>query len=403
MDLSAVGMTGTIASGQTVKWRVYVQDDDGGQSAVSDWATYTYRPQPTLTLDSPAGGVLYDPTSDVLAHISTSLLGSYRIQVTDGDDRSSIRYDSGKQQATDPSAIAFALPVRNDDGSRIFKDDQDFQIHVRAWDTYDRQSSPGLPSHVDAWATVHFDDDLALNPVASFQAHQVDQTPFVRLTWTDVAAHDAYLVSRDGDHIARLTAADVIAGPSSYSWVDVTAVPYVHHVYSLRTITVGTGRSPAKRAGITIKPKGLWLLRGNGDSVRLSYTSSDAGLTLRTAERRATYTPVNLPYAVDILTAYEGLSGHVGLSVCDMDDQDIDDALDVLSAIKAHSTERVRLIYNNVSKPVVVRNMSVVPSPTGFEPTARLHMVDFDIAQVGEFDWTVASGTRGGVTGVGVG
>ena len=393
LDLAAAGMTGTISSGQSVNWRVAVQDQSGDQSTFSDWATYTYYPLPTLTLDSPAAGVMYDPTSDVLAHVGGgggSTLAAYRVQVTDGDDRSSVRYDSGKRKATDPANIAEALPLRNSDGSRIFTDDDNFQIHVRAWDNRDRQATPGLAAHVDVWATVHFDDNGALAKVSSFQATQVDQTPFVQLTWTDVAAADAYLIARDGVHIARLTSADVVVGVSTYSWTEPDPpAPADNHIYAVRRLTVGVGRSAPRRDSIKIFPQGLWLLRANGDSVRLSYTSSDAGLTLRLAERRATYSPVNLPHSVDILTAYEGLSGHAGLSVCDMDDQSIHEALRVLDAIKTHSTDSVRLIYADVSKPVLVSNMSVVPSPVLYEQSARLHMVDFDVTQVGEFDFRV--------------
>lgn len=399
MDLAAAGMTGTITSGQSVKWRVAIQDDDGGDSAFSDWAIYTYRPQPTLTIDSPSGGTMYDPTSDVLAHISTSLLDAYRIQVTDGADQTSIRYDSGKKQATDPSHIALALPLKNRDGSRIFTDDNAYQVHVRAWDSYDRQSTPGLPAHVDQWETVTFNDDLALSPVTSYHVSQLGDTPFVQHTWTDTAAGDAYVIARDGVHIARLLPADTVTGSSggvtTFAWVEIDAAPLVQHVYTLRRITVGTGRSPARTAAITLKPKGVWLLRQNGDYAVFDGDGIDQ---LTTAERRSRYQPRNLPYEVDILDAYEGISGPLALSVEEKPDQTVAHAKKVLDDIKDATTESVQLIFAAFSKPVLVKYLTVLPA-VDFTAANNKHRVEFTVTQNGNFDHKVSSG--GGSAGIG--
>ena len=386
LDLAAQGMTGTVSAGDTIYWRASVQDSSGRQSDPSDWVTYTYQPLGSLTLDSPAAGVLYDPTSEVIATMSGPAdLDAYLIEVTDGDDRTSVRFSSKKQAATDPAEIAFELPLKNDDGSRIFTDDLDYQIHVRAWDTFDRQPTPGLAAHVDLWATVHFDDDVALDPVTTFQVKQIDATPFVQLTWTDVAAADAYVVSRDSVHIARLDPADTVAGVSAYSWIDTGAAPAVQHVYELRRLTDGVGRSKAKRASIKIDPEGVWLLRDNGDYVVLDGTGIDQ---LAMLERRLNYTPLNLPYTVDILTAYEGLSGPLVLSIEDDDDRTVAHAKKVLDAIKRKSTETVQFIAASVSKPVRVKNLEVIPDPD-YRGDMNRHVVRFSITQVGDFDFKV--------------
>lgn len=396
MDLAAAGMTGSVTSGTVVAWRVAIQDDDGTPSDFSDWATYTYEPLPTLTLDSPAAGVLYDPTSDVLAHISTSLLDSYRVRVTDGNDRTSIRYDSKKQQGTDPSNIAAALPLRNDDGSRIFTDDLAYQINVRAWDTYNRQSTPGVKSYVELWTTVTFNDD-ASPTVTSLHAAQVGATPFVQLTWVDSAAADAYLISRDDVHIARLTAADLIAGVSSYAWVDYSATPQVQHVYAVRRITAGVGRSAPKKTSIRVFPEGVWLLRNTGDYVVLDDVGVDG---LATLERWLTYKPANIQYEVGILTSYEGISGPLALSVETAEDQTVAHALGVLDDIKSAPMTPVRLVYAEVSKPVLVRNLSALPHPD-WDNDNRKHSVNLTVTQCGEFDHRLDSGVNiGGVAGV---
>jgi hypothetical protein len=89
--------------------------------------------------------VLYDPTSEVIAQLTGQTLAAFRLWVTDGDDRTSIRYDSWEDPATDPALAALELPLKNSHNTRIFTDDHDYQLHVRLFDTYDREATPGAP------------------------------------------------------------------------------------------------------------------------------------------------------------------------------------------------------------------------------------------------------------------
>jgi hypothetical protein len=160
MDLAAAGMTGTVAAGTVVAWRAYVQDANGSQSPASAWATYTYQPINTGTWSSPAGSTIYDPSPNII--VTTTNLAAFRIQVTDGTDRTSVRYNSGKIKATSTTQAALQLPTKNDEGTRIFKDDQSYQINVRLFDTYDREATPGLKPFADLWTTVTFSEDAAI-------------------------------------------------------------------------------------------------------------------------------------------------------------------------------------------------------------------------------------------------
>jgi hypothetical protein len=96
---------------------------------------------------------------------------------------------------------------------------------------------------------------------------------------------------------------------------------------------------------------------------------------------------VNLPYDLDILTGYEGLSGPLTLSVEDDDDQTVADAITVLSAIKRKSTESVRIAYANINKPVRVSNLDWQPDPEDLDLVRQI--VRFTVKQVGEFDFRV--------------
>lgn len=386
LDLAAAGMTGTVSAGATVKWRAYVKDQSGRASAASDWATYTYQPLGTGTLLTPAAGVLYDPTSEVIAQLSGQTLAAFRMWVTDGDDQTRIRYDSGKIQASDPALASLELPLKNSHRTRIFTDDDDYQLHVRLFDTLDREATPGAPAYVDIWATVHFDDDGALAKITSLQSAQVDETPFVRLTWTDAAAADAYLVSRDGVQIARLDPADIISGVSAYTWVDMAAAPAVQHIYDVRRLTVGVGKSPSRQTSVRVDPEGIWFLRQNGDFVVLDGDGVDQ---LRSTERSLRYNPINLQHAVKILTQYDGLSGPLAATIEDAEDQSVRDAKRVLDAIKLSPSEPVQMIYATVSKPVLVSQLSVDPDPE-YRDDMNRHTVNCFIDQVGDFDYRVS-------------
>lgn len=379
LNLAATAYAG-LAAGATTQWRAQVKVD-GDWSDWSDWAEFTYRPLPTLTLDSPAGGVLWDPTSDVLAHISTTHLDAYRVRITAGNDRTKIRYDSGKLPADDVSDIAHALPERNNDGTRIFLDDRDYQLNVRAFDDYDREPTPGVPAYVEVWTTIHFDDDAALTPIASLTAQQVNHTPKIRLTWTRAAAADAWVVSRDGEVIARLDPEDTVTGPSTYSWVDKTARPNVKHIYAVRCLVDGTRSVTGPKAHVTTAIDGVWFTRSNGDQVRLDNTDVDQ---LITAERRATYKPLNVPYDVDIITGFEGISGPIVGTIAEDPDQAFLDAEAVLDAIKDNPSEVLQLMYGTVSVPVLVRNSTTLPHSTMLRSNLR-HRVEVEVQQVGEF------------------
>jgi hypothetical protein len=388
LDLAAAGMTGTVAAGTVVAWRAYVQDANGRSSPASAWATYTYRPLGTGTWNSPAGSTLYDPTSTIIATLSGGpTLAAFRVRVTEGTDRTNVRYNSGKIKATDPAQAALTLPLKNDEGTRIFKDDLSYQINVRLFDTYEREATVGLKPFVDLWTTITFNETVAVAQVTgAFTAAQLGATPWVRLTWTDTAAPDTYVIHRDGEAIAQLVPADVLLSGSTYQWDDKGASPAVQHSYTVRRIVAATGRSLAKSSNVTINPEGVWLVRDNGNSVVLD---GDAIDQLITAERRLRYRPTNRQRAVDIVTQFEGISGPLELTVEDTDDQTFASAKTILDNIKRNPMEAVQLIFADVSKPVLVSNLTLLPDPD-YRGDMNRHRVSFYVDQSGDFDFRLA-------------
>jgi hypothetical protein len=378
-----------LGSGSTTYWRVRVQDTSGIPSGWSDWAGFTYRPQPTLTVLTPAAGVLWDPTSDIIASTSASM-SAYRVQITDGSDRTLIRYDSGRQPAN-PSALTtvqVALPEKYH-GTRVLVDDRNYQLHIRIWDAFTtRQATPGSPAYVESWSTFHFDDDLTQTPIATLTAQQTREAfPATKLTWTRASAPDGWLVFRDKTIIAKLLPADVISGVSTYTWTDQNPAPWVQHIYDVRPTTITGGVSKRGKAGplasITPDVLGIHLHTDDGQHVVI-----DAGDTsqLTINDRLSTYKPLNLRYDVDILTANEGLSGPFtgGIIPSAVDTQSVQAAMAVLQSIKNNPTTPVRLIFGLFSGRVLLRNISVTPSALG-NKAVPVQNVSFSVNQVEDF------------------
>jgi hypothetical protein len=201
------------------------------------------------------------------------------------------------------------------------------------------------------------------------------------------------VIHRDGEAIAQLVPADVLLSGSTYQWDDKGASPAVQHSYTVRRIVAATGRSLAKSSNVTINPEGVWLVRDNGNSVVLD---GDAIDQLITAERRLRYRPTNRQRAVDIVTQFEGISGPLELTVEDTDDQTFASAKQILDNIKRNPMEAVQLIFADVSKPVLVSNLTLLPDPD-YRGDMNRHRVSFYVDQSATSTSGWPNGPRGAV------
>lgn len=382
LDLSTTAYTGP-ASGDSDQWRVRVKDGAGLWSEWSDWAPFTYEPKPTLTIDEPSGAVIYDPTPPVEASITGGTLRAWRIVVTKGTDRTKILYNSGIRQATDPTDIALTIPERNDDGLRIFRDDVSYQIGVRVWDDIDR--APGVtgdPTFVEDWVTVTFDDDVAVTAPAAFTVEQVGVSPRLQFTWTRSVTPDAWVILRDGKIYARLDAADVPEAPAdTYTWIDDGyADPREAHTWKAKAVVAGRQSVPSNSVTLTHTVEATWLITAADTMVAMKGAAwiNEA----RTLDRRATYKPINVPHDVDIITGQEGITGGFeGTISTTLRDQDVDDALAVLQAIKDAPTEQVQMVFTTKSIPAKLRHLTFLPS-SDYTEQNQIHNVSFEYWQV---------------------
>ena len=385
LDLAATSYPG-LASGATTKWRVQVKDADGNASGWSDWVSVTYVPKPALILDNPPSGILADATTTIAAHITTGTLQAWRVRIADGDDKTATRYDSRKRDGSG-TAIACDLPVKNDDGDRVFKDDGTYWLNVRAWDRLDRlRGAAGDPPYIETWVQVTFDDDLALSPVSSLNVSQIGNTPRVRLSWSRTAgAADGWAIYRDDERLDRVDAEDITASGGSYEWIDDSAAPNEWHTWHIKAVVNGAQSKPGPTASLRLELDGVWLLSSAGDVVLEGEGVGD----FKAADRRATYSLPNKPYDVDIVGALGGISGTFAGTIDVRDDRpDVDAVRRVLRSIRRNPTKQVQLVYANRSIPVLLRDVNVDASENYTRDTEE-HTVSFFAQQVGDFESTL--------------
>jgi hypothetical protein len=220
-DLSSDGDFTPLSSGDSTQWRARVQNADGAWSLWSDWASFTYTPKFTLTMDSPTGSTIGDPTFTVEAHITGDTLRQYRIRLAKGTDRTDIVYDSG-QQPPDGSTIGRDIPWRDPDTHRriVKGDDTTWQLNVRAWGAVVRAEAIGDPAYVETWVSLTFDNDLDEPPADYTVTPVVPGSPIHVHTWTRSEDVDAWLIMHGSEVLEHLDPDDVTVDAGTYTWTD---------------------------------------------------------------------------------------------------------------------------------------------------------------------------------------
>lgn len=383
---SSVGSYAGPSSGGSDQWRVMVRDGDGLESVWSDWAPFTYTPKQTLTIDNPGvAGLIYDPTPPIEAHLSAGTLRAFRIRITKGSDRTVILYDSGIQPASHATDIEWTLPLRYQ-GRRIFHDDTNYQVNVRAWDTVDRaEGVVGDTTYVEQWRTFTFDNDATVTAPVLVSVGSYLGSPRMQFVATRSVDPDAWEIRRNGKFYIRLPNSAFTESPSStFTWIDGGySDPRESATWTIRAI-VGGRRSAASNAIVAqTTPEGVWLIRNQSDMVCLDGVASVDGF--RTLDRRATYKPINVGYDVDIITGQEGVSGPFEGEISTGSLQTVSAALATLEAIKDEPMRSFRMVWATKSIPVKLRHLTALPA-SDYRTNSQKHKVTFEFWQVGDLD-----------------
>lgn len=377
-DLASGSFT-PLASGASTQWRVATRDAAGNTSIWSDWATFSYRPSPTLTMDSPTGGVIGDSTPDVIAHLTGETLTQWRVRVLDADDE--VLWSSGLRDGP----LSITVPQRNADGVRVIHhDDATYTFQVRAWGSTARAVAVGLPAYVQVLTDVIFDDDAGvITPTAFVAGPPTAGDPRITFEWDRTSAPEAVVIHDGAAVYARLDSDDWTLSAGHYTWTDGGfADPYVAHDFTIRAIeTVGGRRKRSHASPIfsyTPKVMGVWLVPDDGAApIRLDTKASiDNFVRL---DRRATYKPLNRNVNVSIVYGFEGASGpFVGLL---SDQQNQTAAVNRLHDLRRNVAARPRLVWG-ISIPVELSNLKVLPA-ADFSAARPVYNVSFDFMQAG--------------------
>lgn len=373
-DLSSGSFT-PLTSGASTQWRVMTKDASGNESEWSDWVPFTYVPYPTLTMDSPTGGVIGDSTPDVVFHLTGETLTQWRVRVE--DTAGTVLWNSGLTDGT-PSVT---VPKRNDDGVRVIKrDDASYVIRVRAWGDVARADAVGLPAYVEQTVTVDFDEDAGVETPSAFTVTRFAAgDPRTTFSWTMTLEPDAILVLDAGEVVARLDSDDWTLSAGVYAWTDQALVqPFVDHTFTLRAVSSGA-RSPAStEVDYRLVVDSVWLVPVDMDPIRLDTKAGIDQFVVQ--DRAAIFKPINTGETVRVVSAFEGISGTFPGMLSDRQDQDA--AVARLGALRADVYATPRLVWG-VSIPVSLGNIKVFPA-ADFTDAQRVWNVSFDFTQVGD-------------------
>lgn len=382
LDLTTTSFS-ALASGASTQWRVRTQDLDGNWSAWSDWHAFAYVPYPTAVMDSPTGGVIGDPTPDILAHLTGETLRQYRVRVTRGSDRTDVLYDSGLRPP-DGTTVGLQLPWRDPRDKRriIHHDDSSYQINVRQWGATPRAEAVGLPSYVELWTTVTFSVGANAAPSAYTVAPLTPGDPRMVHSWYRNDSADVWLIMHGTKIVHRLEPADVDVSAGTYTFTDQgNTQPYVSTAYTVRAIDAGS-RSPASNTvNYTSRVEGFWVIPE--DVTIAPFLFDGPGVdTFVKKDRRASFQPINVPTNVDYVYGFEGSSGSFE-GQFDIDNpttSNIADALDRIDAVRKAVTDRPRLVWGTTSIRAQLSDFYAEPAsdmlPENMNHTVRLTFIE---------------------------
>lgn len=375
------------------KQRQRVKDSGGQWSDWSDWVDFSRTDKGALTIDNPAAApnaFVWEPTPPILATLTGATLAAYQVRITKGDDRSHLLYDSEKIKQAG-GTIAHTIPKKWEK-RRVLRDDQDYQVNVRAWDDVkDRIATPGDPIFQWEWRTFAVNEDATVTGVASLTAEQIGITPGVRLTFTRSTAPDSFNVLRkegNGDWQvieSDLDPADYLqSGTTTYVFDDYTANPKKLQTYAVRAVVNDRQSNKGPTPSLRVNPSGIWIIDYRRD---LSFVVGGKDVDNWTmTDQDAVYRTSGADTIVKITTGMYGLAGTFEGPMFDRvreTGRDLDSFERDLWTIKERPDETVQLIAGALSIPVVLQNLSCAPDRDSSTDNQR-RKVSFGFYQDGD-------------------
>lgn len=361
LDLSATAYGG-LSDGSTTYWRVRVKDEAGGISDWSDVASFSRDDKGTLTITNPAvspNNFVDEFTPPIAWTFTGETQKFYQVRIARAANPNTWIYDSGKVKSTSTS---HTLPFRWH-GHRVLRDDLNYVVNVRVWDTKDRVATVGLPVFNTASRTFLMNYDATVDPVTSFTATQPTEAPWVRLQFDRATQPDEWVIMRDGEVVDKIdTAADLFYSGTTYRWMDYTARPLVAHVYKVKPVVNHKTASSNPTATITPVCPGYWLIDPDRISLSVNIAGTD-GMNVTYGEDSAVLSPIGGENVTRIVSTLRGLEGTIGGVIYTTAIHTWDVHKANLLALKATPSQTYRLAFGDENIPVVIGNVNVGPHP----------------------------------------
>lgn len=387
--LTSPAFPGLPSDGTSRFWRVQVKDRAGPWSDWSAPVSMRYLPKGTLTLVSPSAATpkVSDPTPPVTWSLAGATQRAYRLEVQRRHKTTTWSWfdvwDSGKVTA---GTTTVTLPK-----GVLAYDDRTYKVRLTVWDTMDRQTTPTSPAAYVLEREFFFNDDAATTPTATIAVSQDGLWPFVLVRWTTTSVPDRSIISRDGEILADLDAADLPRlrqADGSYVWTDRAPVPGRKSTYTVRPLSNGKMGWGNPSASITPDIKGRWLLT---DDFVVFVAGKDQDLSM--VEVATDHERLGDRPAVRVVQGLKGWSGSVtGALVRTQTGTSLDAVSaatwrDRLMRIKRDQL-RATFVAGDISIPVTVKDISAPPRSIPRDRRGDLsYDCSFSLEEAGVHDW----------------
>lgn len=354
LDLSTTAYAG-LADAATAYWRVRVQDDSGLWSSWSDATSFTRRVKPTLTIVNPPANEIDEPTPPIIWSLTGGTQTAWQVIVKNANG--DWLHTSGKTTSTD---VDYTIPAGVIKWNNI-----SYNLEVRVWDTYGRESTPGDTAWIAAAKDVTYAYDATTDPVTSLVATLQYPKPVVVLTWARSLAPDSFTVRRDGEVIkAVLEPVDALVTGTTYEYVDYDASPGRAHVYTVEAVVNGKTSTPNPTSTITPEAVGIWLMDPTED-IYVQILDADEG-TWAMGEEAGIFSPLGGTKSVRVTQALRGYEGSLSGRIVELPDSTgtISEQEDDIWKLKSRPGRTYTLALSDISMKVVIGNVVVAPLPT---------------------------------------
>jgi hypothetical protein len=374
LDLEQTAYAG-LANAASTQWRVRVKNDSGIWSAWSDWASFKRVDKEPVTILTPGSTVAeYTPP---VAWSTPFEQTAWRLIVTELDDTSIVLHDTGRKSGATQDYTIPAKDARTD--RRILRDDRDYLLEVRAFDTEDREATTDDPAYSSAFVVFHYEDDPTPDPVVNLTAEQVGFTPYVDLTWQRDTTPDAWTITVNNKAVdTAIPGADLLISGTFYKYRYKDGAPNVPLDFRVKpTVNGGTGPSPV--VTVTTKPAGVWVL--GPDDIDVLITGKELG-DFSMPDRGTTFVLPGSRTPVRVTQGVGGWQGSISGRLVEAAGRTAEGWRNRLLALKKRG-ESVTLLVGGETFRASIFNVNVAPSRDG----GQTRDVSFEFFQIGDIDW----------------